>query len=108
MNQFAGFVGRAEEIARLVALVTGQARLTVLTGAPGVGKSSLLRAGATPVLARQGFTVLTLTRYDDLERELIRAASPIGVAPPIPGQEAADYIARVDELVREADGPSSK
>jgi Ni2+-binding GTPase involved in maturation of urease and hydrogenase len=73
----------------------------VLTGPSGVGKTSLLRAGLTHVVTRRELTVVTLTSYRDLERELVRATSVVGIAPPVPGQDAADFLGGV---AREARG----
>ena len=95
------FYGRADDVARLDRLVAGEAHLIVLSGPSGVGKSSLLRAGLGPGLARREMTVLTLTGYRDLERELVRAASVAGLAPPVPGQDPGDYLGGV---AREARG----
>src|SRR5437764_1087062 len=87
--------GRADDVARLDALLSGTGHLSVLSGPSGVGKTSLLRAGLTPVLARRDLTVVTLTSYRDLERELVRATSVVDIAPPVPGQDAADYLGGV-------------
>ena len=89
------FFGRKDDVARLDQLLTGDAHVVVLSAAAGVGKTSLLRAGVTPVLVRRGLTVLTIGGYGDLERELVRAASLAGVTPPVPGQDAADYLGGV-------------
>ncbi|HEY7370701.1 MAG TPA: ATP-binding protein, partial [Polyangia bacterium] len=89
------FFGRADEIARLDQLVSGTAHLIVVSGVSGMGKTSLLRAGLTHTLARREMTVVTLTTYRDLERELVRATSVVGLAPPVPGQDAADYLGGV-------------
>src|SRR5690348_3764737 len=89
------FFGRADDVARLEKLMTGAAHAIVLSGPSGVGKTSLLRAGLTPALARREMTVVTLTGYRDLERELVRATSVVGIAPPVPGQDAADYLGGV-------------
>jgi HEAT repeat protein len=95
------FFGRKDDVARLDQLLTGDAHVVVLSAAAGVGKTSLLRAGLTPALVRRGLTVLTIGGYGDLERELVRAASLAGVTPPVPGQDAADYLGVV---AREAKG----
>ena len=42
--------GRADDVARLDKLLSGDAHLIVLSGPSGVGKTSLLRAGLTPAL----------------------------------------------------------
>src|SRR6188768_4244878 len=89
------FFGRKDDVARLDHLLTSDAHVVVLSAAAGVGKTSLLRAGLTPALVRRGLTVLTIGGYGDLERELVRAASLAGVTPPVPGQDAADYLGSV-------------
>lgn len=49
------FVGREDDLQRLTLLLDrAETRLTVLHGAPGVGKSSLLRAGLLPFLEADG------------------------------------------------------
>ncbi len=89
------FLGRADETARLVRLLGGDARTIVLSGPSGIGKTSLLRAGLSPALARLGVQVVTVGAYDDLDGEVVRAASRLGVTPPIPNQSSADYLARI-------------
>jgi HEAT repeat protein len=93
--------GRAEEVALLDRLLSGEARLVVFTGPSGVGKTSVLRAGLAPALARRGVAVLVLGAYQDLERELVRETSRLGIAPPVPGQDVGDYLGGV---AREAKG----
>ncbi len=95
------FFGRGEEVARLDQLLAGEAHVVAFTAASGVGKTSLLRAGLTPALARRGVAVVTIGGYRDLERELVRATSRLGIAPPVPGQDPADYLGGV---AREAKG----
>ena len=89
------FFGRKDDAARLDQLLTGDAHVVVLSAGAGVGKTSLLRAGLTPALIRRGLTVITIGGYGDIERELVRAASLAGVTPPVPGQDAADYLGGV-------------
>ncbi|HXJ23347.1 MAG TPA: HEAT repeat domain-containing protein [Polyangia bacterium] len=86
------FFGRSEEVALLDRLLAGEPRLVVFTGPSGVGKTSLLRAGLTPALARRGVAALILGSYQDLERELVRETSRLGIAPPVPGQDPGDYL----------------
>ena len=95
------FFGRTDEIALLDQLLGGEARVVTFIGASGVGKTSLLRAGLTPALARRGVAAVTLGGYRDLERELVRETSRLGIAPPVPGQDPADYLGGV---AREAKG----
>jgi hypothetical protein len=86
------FFGRTDEVALLDRLLAGEAHIVALTAPSGVGKTSLLRAGLTPALARRGVAVVTIGGYRDLERELVRATSRLGIAPPVPGQDPADYL----------------
>jgi|GEM_PF-1348137 len=95
------FFGRTEETALLDQLLAGEARVVTFMGASGVGKTSLLRAGLTPALARRGVAAVTLGSYRDLDRELVRETSRLGIAPPVPGQDPADYLGGV---AREAKG----
>ncbi|HEY6476684.1 MAG TPA: ATP-binding protein, partial [Polyangia bacterium] len=95
------FFGRGDETALLDQLLAGEARVVTFMGAAGVGKTSVLRAGLTPALARRGVAAVTLGSYRDLERELVRETSRLGIAPPVPGQDPADYLGGV---AREAKG----
>ncbi len=95
------FFGRSDETALLDQLLAGEARVITFMGASGVGKTSLLRAGLTPALARRGVAAVTLGSYRDLDRELVRETSRLGIAPPVPGQDPADYLGGV---AREAKG----
>jgi hypothetical protein len=95
------FFGRTEETALLDQLLAGEARVVTFMGASGVGKTSLLRAGLTPALGRRGVAAVTLGSYRDLDRELVRETSRLGIAPPVPGQDPADYLGSV---AREAKG----
>ncbi|HET6283672.1 MAG TPA: HEAT repeat domain-containing protein, partial [Polyangia bacterium] len=90
------FYGRTEETAHLAQLVLTEAnRVTALTGEPGVGKSSLLRAGLIPTLERRGIICVYLGAYEDIDAEVLRATSRIGGDPPTANQEAADYLAKL-------------
>jgi HEAT repeat protein len=89
------FHGRADEVARLARLLGGEARVVVLTGASGIGKTSLLRAGLAPALGRKGSQVITVGSYEDLDGEILRSASRLGVTPPIPGQTSGEYLSRL-------------
>jgi hypothetical protein len=54
--------GRASEVHEIVENCRAD-RLTVVTGAPGLGMSSLLRAGVTPALLRDGFITVVFTDW---------------------------------------------
>lgn len=73
------FFGREAERDTLVANVLAS-RLTVLYGASGVGKSSLLRAGVAQALRREGVTVVVhaawIERPIDALIETVKAAAP--------------------------------
>ncbi len=89
------FFGRTDEVALLDQLLAGEAHVVAFTAPSGVGKTSLLRAGLTPALARRGVAAVTLGGYRDLERELVRETSRLGIAPPVPGQDPANYLGGV-------------
>ncbi len=55
------FYGRERVVKDLLEQVKTQA-LTVVTGASGTGKSSLVKAGLTPLLKEQGYTLLPVIR----------------------------------------------
>ena len=67
----------------------------MLTGPSGVGKTSLLRAGLTPALTRRGLTVVTLSSYATSSASWCARPAWSGIAPPVPGQDAADYLGGV-------------
>lgn len=54
--------GRASEVHEIVENCKAD-RLTVVTGAPGLGMSSLLRAGVAPALLRAGFITVVFTDW---------------------------------------------
>lgn len=54
--------GRASEVEQIVENCKAD-RLTVVTGAPGLGMSSLLRAGVTPALLRADFITVVFTDW---------------------------------------------
>jgi hypothetical protein len=54
--------GRTSEVHEIVENCRAD-RLTVVTGAPGLGMSSLLRAGVTPALLRAGFITVVFTDW---------------------------------------------
>ena len=90
------FFGRMDEIAALDALVVREGdRVVALTGESGVGKTSLLRAGLLPALARRDVTGVYLGAYDDIEQEMWQAAGRVRSEPPTPGDGPADYLVRL-------------
>lgn len=66
------FFGRAELVRQLVDRVTARAPapLTVIAGASGAGKSSVLRAGLLPVLRDRGLAVADMFPGEDPELKL--------------------------------------
>lgn len=90
------FFGRGPETERLVEHVLTQgARVVVVTGESGVGKTSLVRAGLEPALGKRGIPVLVLPEPEDLDAEVLRAAARTGGSPPAPGEATPDYVARL-------------
>jgi HEAT repeat protein len=90
------FFGRTAETEALVDRVLGgHGRVVAVTGESGVGKTSLVRAGLATALAKRGIPVLYLPGPDDLDAEVLRAASRAGGSPPSPGEPTADYVARL-------------
>src|SRR3954464_10136922 len=95
------FFGRSKQTAALLQQVSRDgARVTALTGEVGVGKTSLLRAGLTPVLARQGVLTLYLGGYAALDQEVWEAGSRAGAEPPAAGEGPADYLVRLARASR--------
>jgi HEAT repeat protein len=90
------FFGRTDEIAALDHLVCREGdRVVALTGESGVGKTSLLRAGLLPALAKHDVTGVYLGSYDDIEQEMWQAAGRVRAEPPTPGDGPADYLVRL-------------
>src|SRR3954462_15987807 len=89
------FFGRTDEIALLDQLLAGESRVVTFMGASGVGKTSLLRAGLTPALARRSAPPVPRGSSRALDRERAREPSRLGIAPLVPGQDPADYLGGV-------------
>ncbi len=90
------FFGRAEETHALLGLITKDAaRVAALCGEPGVGKTSLLRAGLLPILAERGVAAVYLGGYANFDQELWQALGRVRGEPPTPGESASDYLISV-------------
>jgi HEAT repeat protein/DNA-binding MarR family transcriptional regulator len=90
------FFGRAEETQALLHLVTKDAaRVAALCGEPGVGKTSLLRAGLLPLLSQRNVATVYLGSYANFDQELWQALGRVRGEPPTPGESASDYLTSV-------------
>src|SRR5512138_1920900 len=89
------FFGRAEETRALLQLVTKDFRVTALCGQPGVGKTSLVRAGLLPALAERKVACIYLGSYTNFDQELWQALGRVRGEPPTPGESAPDYLVGV-------------
>jgi HEAT repeat protein len=95
-NSAALFFGRADDIVTLDRLVCREGdQVVALTGELGVGKTSLLRAGLLPALAKRDVTGVYLGAYEEIEQELWQAAGRVRGEPPTPGDGPADYLVRL-------------
>jgi HEAT repeat protein len=90
------FFGRTEETQALLQLITKEsARVAALCGEPGVGKTSLLRAGLLPLLAQRNVATVYLGSYANFDQELWQALGRVRGEPPTPGESASDYLISV-------------
>ncbi len=90
------FFGRTEETQALLQLITKDfARVAALCGEPGVGKTSLLRAGLLPLLAQRNVAAVYLGGYVNFDQELWQALGRVRGEPPTPGESASDYLISV-------------
>ncbi len=94
------FLGRSEETQLVLArLLEKQARTVTVTGEVGVGKTSVVRAGVLPALARRGIQILEVDDPTELDTQIEQAATRIGFGPITPGESTPSYLAR---MVRES------
>jgi HEAT repeat protein len=92
------FLGRAEETQLVLQrLLEKESRTVTVTGESGVGKTSLVRAGVLPALARRGIVGLYIDDPTDLDVEILRAASRAGFGPLAAGESTPQYLARILE-----------
>lgn len=93
------FFGRDAEIATLRERVQSLP-LTVVLGASGTGKSSLVKAGLVPRLAADGWTILPVVRPGTAP--LVALAQSIGSGDGAAGATPASMSARIDALLQGA------
>jgi HEAT repeat protein len=90
------FYGRDEEVTALYQLVTKPSvRVSALCGESGVGKTSLVRAGLFPLLAKHDVAAVYLGSYANFDQELWQALGKVRAEPPTPGESASDYLVSV-------------
>jgi HEAT repeat protein/type II secretory pathway predicted ATPase ExeA len=90
------FYGRDEETAALYQLITRTGvRVSALCGEAGVGKTSIVRAGLSPLLAKHDITAVYLGTYLNFDQELWQALGKVRAEPPTPGESAPDYLISV-------------
>ena len=87
------FYGREEEIATIRALV-GVSRFTLLTGASGTGKTSLVNAGLVPALHADGYDTYTIRALTHPAAE-IAAALGAGIAAEVTAPGLSDFLREV-------------
>jgi HEAT repeat protein len=95
-NSAALFYGRDTEKAALHELITREgARVCALCGEPGVGKTSLIRAGLFPQLTQHDVVAVYLGSYASFDQELWQALGKVRAVPPTPGESAPAYLVSV-------------
>ena len=95
------FFGRQNDLEGLCSqLLQEGIRVSALTGPSGVGKTSLLRAGLHPALAAEGILTLYVGDYENLDQEIIQAASRSRAEPPSASESLVDYVARLAQASR--------
>jgi len=84
------FRGRSQEVRELLALI-GLSRISVLYGVSGIGKSSLLQAGLSPVLREEGslpiqvrldFSTQAQDPITQIKRAIMRQSKEAGIEAP--------------------------
>jgi hypothetical protein len=90
------FFGRDAERDAVTRLVTQDGtRAGLVYGEPGVGKSSLLRAGVAPHLRDHGVVALACDDFAAPAEGFARALAAASAVPVRPGEKAVDYLLRV-------------
>ncbi len=90
------FYGRDEETSALYQLITRTGvRVSALCGESGVGKTSVVRAGLFPLLAKHDVAAVYLGSYANFDQELWQALGKVRAEPPTPGEGASDYLISV-------------
>ena len=96
------FFGRDDEITALRAMVETRA-LTVVLGASGTGKSSLVKAGVVPQLAAAGWLVLPIVRPGSAPMLALAQACAVAGQPPTESPAAA-FTAGIASLLAASAG----
>jgi len=93
------FFGREDDLETLLPWLFSEdrTRVSVVTGLPGAGKTSFLRAGLLPALPSQAALGLYVDTHQDFDQEVIQAASRARAEPPQASENTVAYLKRLSK-----------